>query len=736
MKHTLKVLYRRSGFAGRELSLEPGTLRLGREPGSEILFDEEADRVVSRHHAEIRREDGRWVLHPLPGKIVLRAGAVLERPTELLPGDVLVLAGPGGPSVELDYEPVEVAVERLGVRVHGSTLDGRVFEIGSGAGIVVGRAPDTAVTFHPDADRVVSARHCSLRLEDGRVIAEDLGSRNGLYFQGARVLRATLAAGERVRLGQDGPVLEILGWAEAADLLARGRTTPPTERGAPVGGGPAEAVTVIDLAPAGAGRSAAARTTRSAGEDRPYESTPVAAALGAHAELPPAAAPARTEILSPQVAAGEPPRISRGRRLVLGAVLVALLVGAGAGLFAWRTAAREQAVLDKVARVREALRLRRAHEQLTAEDWALYEQALIAEGRRLRARTPEALLEEPLPPRRWTAMFRATFPAEPTPAAAKAQAAGDEDVAPVTAEDATAGAGVPPLAEAQRLFHALKRAELERLTSGGRRTAGVIEATLEQYARLVDKELAETEFLRTDQVLRLALRHLGECDAAAPESFLALLRGEAAQLAALPGSETVRALRRAVGAGHAQTLTAALADQGLPVELLVLAVRRSGLDPRSVARDEWRGVARGMFQLLPAPAQAAGLRLGPLAESAQYDGQDERHRYELEARAAARLLRAAYVGPAAGSALLAAATFDGGDGAQLATLKRQAGLDPASAEPAEVSLWRLLPVLPPKVLQEAAALAATAALALEPAAFGLDFEPVLQHVPITRRSAR
>src|SRR5215831_2233041 len=58
---------------------------------------------------------------------------------------------------------------------------------------------DEALTVGTDAqadlrvfDRSVSGRHCALRVERGRVMVEDLGSKNGVFVGGARVERAYL----------------------------------------------------------------------------------------------------------------------------------------------------------------------------------------------------------------------------------------------------------------------------------------------------------------------------------------------------------------------------------------------------------------------------------------------------------------------------------------------------------------------------------------------------------------
>jgi len=59
---------------------------------------------------------------------------------------------------------------------------------------------------HPSADLVipdpgVSRRHARLLREKGTVILEDLGSSNGTYVNGRRVMEAEVAAGDEIELG-------------------------------------------------------------------------------------------------------------------------------------------------------------------------------------------------------------------------------------------------------------------------------------------------------------------------------------------------------------------------------------------------------------------------------------------------------------------------------------------------------------------------------------------------------
>jgi pSer/pThr/pTyr-binding forkhead associated (FHA) protein len=79
----------------------------------------------------------------------------------------------------------------------GKTL---VLRVTPGAARTLGRGPQA--NFVVEAP-LVSRLHCRFTAESsGTLDVEDLGSTNGTWVNGQRVVRAALAAGDRVRVGQ------------------------------------------------------------------------------------------------------------------------------------------------------------------------------------------------------------------------------------------------------------------------------------------------------------------------------------------------------------------------------------------------------------------------------------------------------------------------------------------------------------------------------------------------------
>ena len=85
------------------------------------------------------------------------------------------------------------------LKIIGGKNDGREIKI-SVPEFVIGRG-DTA-HLKPSSD-LVSRRHCSIKVVDGKVIVSDMGSRNGTFVNGEQLKGEHIAKpGDRVRVGR------------------------------------------------------------------------------------------------------------------------------------------------------------------------------------------------------------------------------------------------------------------------------------------------------------------------------------------------------------------------------------------------------------------------------------------------------------------------------------------------------------------------------------------------------
>jgi S1-C subfamily serine protease len=97
----------------------------------------------------------------------------------------------------------------------------------------LGRAPGSDISFSDTLDDSVSGSHAEISLQQGRVYVEDKRSSNGTFVNGERCVPFQSIAvpdGARIRLGKEGPELQLL--IEAAPATARSAATAAPATGA------------------------------------------------------------------------------------------------------------------------------------------------------------------------------------------------------------------------------------------------------------------------------------------------------------------------------------------------------------------------------------------------------------------------------------------------------------------------------------------------------------------------
>lgn len=216
----LRLVHLTGSHAGRIRVIDASDqeLILGRDASvSQVVFGPE-DRVVGRRHAAVQERDGVLVLRDLDSSTGTFVDGARVAQVELRPGDVFEL-GRGGPRLRVEAEEAghtrivrrdsEVATppgSRLRLTVTSGRRRGESFEPG-GSVVRIGRAPASTLAF-PD-ERIVSAQHAKIaRLEEGFVLI-DLESTNGTFLNGLPIERARLRSGDVLRLGPNGPTVEV-----------------------------------------------------------------------------------------------------------------------------------------------------------------------------------------------------------------------------------------------------------------------------------------------------------------------------------------------------------------------------------------------------------------------------------------------------------------------------------------------------------------------------------------------
>jgi len=188
----------------RDFVLGSSPLEVGRGPGCDIVVHDatvaERELLVERRGAEVRVWDltggeGRRRSRPLPVGDAVRLGSnhsivrVADVPTR-------PRRAPGLAETQPVTQPGAATGPLVMLIGHGS--DARRVAFGEWP-VRVGSAQDNDVVL---TDRTVSARHCRIAPMGGDLLVRDLGSRNGTWVDGVRVLQARVGAGAHVRLGR------------------------------------------------------------------------------------------------------------------------------------------------------------------------------------------------------------------------------------------------------------------------------------------------------------------------------------------------------------------------------------------------------------------------------------------------------------------------------------------------------------------------------------------------------
>jgi membrane-bound lytic murein transglycosylase D len=243
---------------------------------------------------------------------------------------------------------------------------------------------------------------------------------------------------------------------------------------------------------------------------------------------------------------------------------------------------------------------------------------------------------------------------------------------------------------------------------------------LEQsYDRYVDSMDVYSNGLSEKEKLIMRVAHrFGECEINMPEGFVEEVSRFIENWQA--SKRLSRVIRRAARKGYIPKIIQALRDEDLPPQFFYLAVQESNLDHRAVGPPTRFGIAKGMWQFIPATAQRYGLRVGPLKDDAEIDLLDERHHFEKSTRAAASYLRDIYTTEAQASGLLVMASYNWGE-------RRVVKLIQSMPEnPRERNFWQLITAYRQKIPDETYdyvfSIFTAAVIGENPRLFGFDFD--------------
>jgi len=262
-----------------------------------------------------------------------------------------------------------------------------------------------------------------------------------------------------------------------------------------------------------------------------------------------------------------------------------------------------------------------------------------------------------------------------------------------------------------------KDIESQKLIQSYRTDRKKSEQKYEQFVKNLEiygKGVSEKERL----IIRIA-RRFGECEINMPEGFIKKVKSYIKKWKTT--SKLEEAIDRAEKKGYTQKIVKTLESFDLPPQFFYLALQESLFDNIKAVGPKTRfGIAKGIWQFIPATGERYGLQPGPLVEERKYDPQDERHHFDSSTTAAAKYIRDIYDTEAQASGLLVMASYNWGERRVIKLIRTM------PENPRERNFWRILEnyrkKIPKQTYDYVFYIVSAAVIGENPRLFGFDFD--------------
>lgn len=233
-----------------------------------------------------------------------------------------------------------------------------------------------------------------------------------------------------------------------------------------------------------------------------------------------------------------------------------------------------------------------------------------------------------------------------------------------------------------------------------------------------------------EELIAKVTSELGESELELPDDFLAEVRkyikywqGSSRMQKAIDNIERNNYLPIVVGA---------LKKHGLPLYFVYLPLQESSYDAQAVGPQTKFGIAKGAWQLLATTAQEYGIATGPLVDAATYDVEDARFDFKVATQAGVKYLKRIYSSEAQASGLLVMASYNYGD-TRVRKMIRQ-----MPDNPRERNFWRFVQAyqLPKETHDYVFYILSAAVIGEDPQHFGFNFPPPLRTVDGERKAEK
>ena len=249
---------------------------------------------------------------------------------------------------------------------------------------------------------------------------------------------------------------------------------------------------------------------------------------------------------------------------------------------------------------------------------------------------------------------------------------------------------------------------------------------LESYEQYVSElGVYSDDMTEQERVIYRVARIFGECEIGVPEGFTAEVLRYVEEWK--KSSRLRRSLERARDRGYVALIRQAMLQEHMTPQFFYLCLQESEFDSTACGPQTRFGIAKGMWQFIPATAIQYGLRTGPLVNHARRDPKDQRHDAARSTAAAARYLRDIYNTEAQASGLLVIAAYNWGHNVVRGMIRK------LPENPRERNFWRFLQQyrrqIPKETYNYVFYIISAAVIGERPDLFGFDFPPPLHEAP-------
>jgi membrane-bound lytic murein transglycosylase D len=293
---------------------------------------------------------------------------------------------------------------------------------------------------------------------------------------------------------------------------------------------------------------------------------------------------------------------------------------------------------------------------------------------------------------------------------------------------------------AEQIFYNMKSLELEisRLQTqadgtGDQQTQEELSGYRRQQNAMLrnyDRFLEEIEFYEDrhwtpkDRAILRVARIFGECELTMPDEFREKVYEYIDKWRTT--NRLQQAIRRAKANGWDSIVGDIMLRYHLPPQFFFLGLQESSYDPKTIGPKTRFGIAKGIWQFIPATALRYKLQVGPLVELPRFDPRDERFTFDKATDAAARYIRDIYNTEAQASGLLVIASYNWGERNVRSLVRR------LPENPRERNFWQLLERYGKKIPKETYDyvfyIVSAAVIGEDPQLFGFDFDNPLEAV--------